>query len=215
MLDTFALAAALTLIAPPAPAAAACPVDPVPVDPDAYRQLWEAGQTMEQFLGEADSRRDHWESNWALSEEIDASVLERARAVGGEWRVLSVAVAGCSDSVNTVPFLGRLASLVDGIELRIVDSGEGRWIMEDNRTPDGRPATPTFILLGPDFEKQGCLIERPFELQTTLLANPDGIDGQSPFNWKMAWYEEDAGASTVEDFVTILEAAARGEVVCG
>lgn len=215
MLDTYALAAALTLLAPPSPALATCGPATTPVDPDAYEQLWEAGQTMDAFLAGADRRQDHWTSNWALSEEIDASVLARARAVGGDWKVLSVAVAGCSDSVNTVPFLGRLASLVDGIDMRIVDADDGRWIMEDNRTPDGRPATPTFILLGPDYEKKGCFIERPVELQTTLIANPDGIDGESPFNWKMAWYEDDAGATTVEEFVGILEAAARGEMVCG
>jgi len=215
MLDTFAFAALLAVAAPPVFPASACLDVPPPADPEAYRELWEAGATMDDFLEGADRRREVWLRNWRTSAGIDPAMVERAAAVGGEWKLLAVAIAGCSDSVSTLPWLGRLAERVDGLDVRVVDSDAGRWIMEDNRTPDGRPATPTFILLGPDFEKRGCFIERPTPLQTTLIANPDGIDGQSTYEWKMAWYDEDAGASTVEEFVGILEAAARGEVVCG
>jgi len=215
MLDTFALAAALTFVAPPSPVTVACSPDRVPADPDAYRELWDAGQTFDQFLEDAERRRELWLENWATSEGVDPVQVERARAAGSGWKVLAVAIDGCSDSVNTVPYLGRLASLVEGIDLRVVDSDDGRWIMEDNRTPDGRPATPTFVLLGPEFEKRGCFIERPAPLQTTLIANPDGLEDRSLYEWKMAWYDEDEGVSTVQEFVAILEAAARGETVCG
>lgn len=225
------LLAALLGAAPPSLAPALCaPASPVPFasghdslvrvsaaprDADDYRDLWAEGQGWEAFLEAAESRRELWLENWAASEGIDPAIAERARAVGGTWYVLAVAIDACSDSVSTIPFLARLASLVDGLELRIVDSDAGRWIMEENPTPDGRPATPTVVLLDGDFTKRGCFIERPMPLQTRILENPEGLGSRAMYDFKMGWYEEDGGASTVAEFVEILEAAASGGSRCG
>jgi hypothetical protein len=210
------LLATLLSAAPPSLSPSICAqVALVPVDPDAYRELWEAGQTWDAFLADAESRRELWLENWTVSEGIDVAAVERARAAGGSWHVLAVAIDGCSDSVSTIPFLARLASQVDGLELRIVDSAEGAWIMEAHPTPDGRPATPTVMLLGPDFEEHGCFIERPTPLQTRIIENPDGLGQREIFDFKMGWYAEDRGATTVAEFVEILEAAASGSTRCG
>jgi hypothetical protein len=210
------LLAALLTATPPSLSPAACAhAAPGPTDPDAYRELWDAGQSWEAFLAEAESRRELWLENWATSEGVDQAVVDRARAAGGTWYVLAVAIDACSDSVSTIPFLARLASQVEGLELRIVDSDAGAWIMNENQTPDGRPATPTVVLLSPDFEKRGCFVERPTPLQTRIIENPDGLGQREIFDFKMGWYAEDRGASTVEEFVEILEAATSGSTRCG
>lgn len=210
------LLAALLTATPPTLAPALCaPPAPVPADPEAYRELWESGRTWDAFLAEAESRRELWLRNWATSEGIDEAVIERARAVGGTWHVLAVAIDACSDSVSTIPFLARLAELVEGLELRIVDSDAGRWVMEEHPTPDGRAATPTVVLLGPEFDVSGCFIERPTTLQTRILENPEGLGQREIHDFKMGWYEQDRGASTVGEFVDILEAAASGAARCG
>ena len=215
-MTTSLLLSALLSVAPPSIGPGVCAsTPPIPVDPDAYRELWEGGQTWDAFLADAESRRELWLDNWAASEGIDPATVERARAAGGSWHVLAVAIDGCSDSVSTIPFLARLAGQVDGLELRIVDSSVGAWVMEENLTPDGRPATPTVVLLSPEFEKRGCFIERPTPLQTRIIENPDGLSQRAIYDFKMEWYDEDAGASTVEEFVEILEAAASGSTRCG
>jgi hypothetical protein len=123
-----------------------------------------------------------------------------------------VAVDACSDSVSTIPYLAELVARVEGLDMRIVDATVGREIMESHRTPDGRPATPTVLLLDADWDEAGCFIERPPALQTWLLE--EAFDNDEFFAAKMGWYEEDGGRDTVEAFVEMLEAAAHGETIC-
>lgn len=214
MIATFALTTLLAFT--PAPGVVCIDGDAVAaVNADDHRALWEAGTTYEDFLASADRRRSLWRANTEKAEGIDPALVARARAVGGRWHFLVVAVAACSDSVSTVPYLARLAALVDGVELRIVDSDAGRAIMEANPTPDGRAATPTILLLDGDFEERGCFIERPRSLQDWIIESGGRLSAEEIFEGKMEWYAEDAGAETVSEMVSILEAAASGGRVCG
>lgn len=215
MSASFLLAAALSLVPLPSMSPMCVTASGALADPDAYRELWESGQSWEAFLAGADSRRDLWLENWERSEGLDGQSVARARAVGGTWYILAVAIDACSDSVSTLPFLARLAERVEGLELRIVDPDAGGWIMEENPTPDGRGATPTVVLLDPDFTKRGCFIERPTALQDILLENPDDLDPRALHQFKMGWYFGNRGGTTVREFVEILEAAAAGSVRCG
>jgi len=179
---------------------------------DELRSLYEGGRSYEVFLDNATQRAELWHGNTEKSEGIDMALVNRARAVGGTWHFLAVAIDSCSDSVSTIPYLARLVSMVDGLEMRVVDPTAGRGVMESHRTPDGRPSTPTVLVLNDEWEEVGCFIERPPELQTWILEEAFGADEVFPN--KMAWYAEDAGDNTVEAFVETLEAAARGEAIC-
>ena len=180
-----------------------------------YQELYQSGIGYDAFLEAANRRRELWHGNSSKAEGIDASVVARARAVGGSWYLLAVAIDSCSDSVSTVPYLAELAARVDGLELRIVDPTAGRAVMEANRTPDGRPATPTVLLLDSDYEEAGCFIERPMSLQDWMLENDGKIERGDLVGQKMEWYAENAGAETVDEMVSILEAANDGRTVCG
>ena len=184
---------------------------PISVD-DELRAIYEDGRSYRAFLDGARRRTEQWHGNSREAEAIDMDLVRRARAVGGTWRFLAVAVDSCSDSVSTIPYLAQLVALVDGLDMRIVDSSVGRSIMESHRTPDGRPSTPTVLLLDQEWEEAGCFIERPPALQTWILE--EGFSNDQIFANKMAWYEDDAGQSTVEAFVEMLEAASRGETIC-
>lgn len=180
----------------------------VPIDEE-LREIYESGRSYTDFLDNATRRTELWHGNTEKAEGIDPELVRRARAVGGSWRFLAVAVDSCSDSVSTIPYLAELVSLVDGLDMRIVDSRVGRDIMESHRTPDGRGATPTVLLLDDDFEEAGCFIERPLSLQSWIMEN-DGLSRDEVYEWKMEWYAEDSGQETVETFVEMLEAAAAG-----
>lgn len=212
------LSALLTLHAPgprPYPCVEGVP-EPLRVleTDDALRALYQSGQSYDDFLAGADQRVELWHANTEKSGSIDADLVRRARALGGTWRLLAVAVASCSDSVSTIPYLARLAALVDGLEMRIVDNRAGRAVMEAHPTPDGRPATPTVVLLDADWNEAGCFIERPPALQTWILENPDAVSPRDMVSRKMAWYAEDSGRQTIEAIVEAMEAAASGDVVC-
>ena len=213
MLTTLALASLLTLGS--TPGSLVC-IDPVPVGgEDDLRAIYESGRSYTDVLDNATRRTELWHGNTEKAEEMDMALVERARAVGGSWKFLAVAVDSCSDSVSTIPYLARLVSMVDGLDMRIVDSTVGRSIMESHPTPDGRPATPTVVLLNSEYDDVGCFIERPPTLRDWILENGSNLSGQEVFEWKMEWYAEDSGHETAETFVAMLEAAAAGRSLCG
>ncbi len=199
-------------VSPGAPGVVCVDPAPSPVLDDELRATYEEGRSYPDFLAAATRRADMWHGNTEIAAGIDTSLLARARAVGGTWRFLAVAVDSCSDSVSTIPYLAELVSRVEGLDMRIVDATVGRAIMESHRTPDGRPSTPTVLLLDGAWEERGCFIERPPALQTWIVE--EGFSRDDVFANKMAWYAEDAGQNTVEAFVEMLEAASRGETIC-
>lgn len=175
--------------------------------------LYASGETFERFLANAVARRAMWVRHWERAQ-VSADVLARAQAIPGEWRILVAAVDGCSDSVNTIPYLAKLVEMVPSLQMRIVQPGPGRVIMEAHRTPDGRPATPTVVILDADGRDVGCWVERPAELQDMALqARSEGKTDEFQRN-KQTWYDADAGASTVREVVAVIAAAAAGTPRC-
>lgn len=188
--------------------ALAAPVPPAPglaQEPD-YPALWESGQSYDEFRQEITARRSLWQRNTERAD-VSEDVVARARAVPGTWRLLVVAFDRCSDSVSTVPYIAELAARVDGLELRIIPPDAGRAIVAAHPTPDGRAATPTVLLLDDDWRPAGAWVERPSELQSWYIANPDDLSHDDHYFEKMAWYDRDAGASTIAEVVELLETA--------
>jgi hypothetical protein len=176
--------------------------------------LYESGETFADFLAAANARRALWVRNWEEGK-VPADVLAQARAIPGRWRLLVVALAACSDSVNTIPFIALLVAAVPTFEMRIITPEAGRRLMSTRRTPDGRAATPTVIILAADGSDAGCWIERPAVLQD--LAQAERASGTMDA-WprkKQEWYDADAGASTIREIVTGVAAAASGIPRCG
>lgn len=176
-----------------------------PVAAQDHAELWAAGETYEAFREGITARRSLWQRNTEQAR-VPATLLERARAVPGSWRLLVVAFDRCSDSVNTIPYIAALADSLPGLELRIIPPESGRAIMAAHRTPDGRSATPTVLLLDDDWRPAGAWVERPSELQAWYIANPDNLSHDARYFEKMEWYGEDAGESTITEIVELLEA---------
>jgi hypothetical protein len=203
------------LAVPPAPAAPAAPGTPAaPIASDsALVALFAQGTRWDDFLAAARARRAMWVRN-AESAVVPADALARARALPGAWRLLVVAVDSCSDSVNTIPYLARLVAEVPGLDLRIITPRDGREVMAGRRTPDGRAATPTVVILDAEGREAGCWIERPAALQAIALAENAGGGTPAFAARKQEWYDGDQGASTIREVVALLAAAADGARGC-
>src|SRR5688500_16906527 len=137
-----------------------------------YTALYESGETFADFVSKATSRKEQWEGNYALKVAPDALVT-RAAAAGSGWKLLVVTVPGCSDSVNIVPYVASLLDKVPSVEMRLISPSVGKAVQEAHRTPDGRAATPTFILLDAEFNERGCWVERPSELIELMSSGTD------------------------------------------
>jgi len=172
---------------------------------DSLAALHARGRTYAAFLAGAERRREMWQSNTAWGK-VDPEVLARGRALAGPIRLLVVLEDGCSDSANTIPYLATFAdSLGFVLDIRLVNSAEGKWVMERHRTGDGRAATPTVVILDAEGNDAGCWVERPAALARWMNDNRARLSQQDLMDGKFAWYNEDRGTSTVREILDILE----------
>ncbi len=202
-----ALALSVAVCRPPEPA------EPVLAADSALVALYESGRPWTEFLDAARARRELWLAN-AARPLAPADAVARARALPGQWRLLVVAVDACSDSVNTIPFIAQLVAQVPQLEMRVISPTQGRALMEARRTPDGRAATPTVVILDAEGREVGCWIERPAALQALAIEARAGGGSPDFAARKASWYAADAGSSTVAEVVALLEKAAVGARGC-
>lgn len=209
------VAASLAVLSTPSPECLAPPAvrGAAAARPSDIETLYRRGRTYLEFRDAAESRVEAWTAHYDGAR-VDDAILGRARAVAGTWRLLVVAEDWCGDSANTIPYVAKLVDLAPNLDMRIVDSDAGRSIMESHRTPDGRAATPTVLLLNERFGEAGCWIERPAKLQAWFLANEGALDEEALYEEKYAWYARDAGGETVREIVEMMEAAAAGRPRC-
>ncbi len=193
--------------------AAGCSKSP-PANAAGFRALFRQGQTIQEFVEAADFRKNEWQASYRNAVVPD-SILARARAVPGTWRLLVVAADWCPDSYHIVPYLARLAQEVPGLQLRVVSTGPGKAVQEAYRTPDGRTATPVVLILNQDFQEEGCMVERPTALEQLYLAHhARGESNAEAHEEAMAWYEHNHGVATLSEIVDRLAAAAARSPIC-
>ena len=180
---------------------------------DSLATLYTRGQTWDAFYDGVDRRRELWVQN-RVHAKVPEDLAARAQMVGGPWRVLVITEPGCSDSANSIPFIAKLVEGTPGLELRLVNATAGRPWLEAHRSPDGRAATPTVLVLDEEFRIRGCWIEQPVALQAFWLPVVARGTMSEEVGAKMAWYATDEGRETLREFVEVLEGARSGEVVC-
>ena len=166
--------------------------------------LYAKGITFAEFLEKARARRDEWRAHYNDAA-VTPDLITRMRALPEKRRLLVVTEDWCSDSANTVPYIARL---VDGaperLEIRLINSQLGKTLMEAHRTPDGRAATPTVVVLGADGRVIGVWTERPSSVQTWFLEKQNTTMQKALHDELLAWYAKDAGTTTVAEIADIL-----------
>lgn len=176
-------------------------------------RLQASGKTFSDFLADAKARREGWhrvaDSAW-----VDASLLARAKAVGGTWHILAVAIDACGDSMNSVPYLAKLAELVPGLDLRIVLPTDGKSVQESHRSLDGRNATPTIVLLDASGRDVGCIVELPQEIREWANGVRSTVSSDSLHAGIRAYYARTRGQGIIGEAVAMLEAAKTGSRHC-
>ncbi len=166
--------------------------------------LYASGIRFGLFLDQAERRREMWLDNFDKGR-VPVDIRRRASELHGPYYLIAVAIDGCSDSVNTIPYVAHLANAAEAIEMRIISPDAGRHIMEAHRTPDGRPSTPTILVLDSDFNEIGAFIERPKQLQDWALGSGKELSSSAFMTAKFAWYDEDLGRNTMSEVLDIIE----------
>lgn len=163
------------------------------------------GLTWTDYLASTKQQREAWVRNAGRA--VPDELVDRLKKAGAGLRLLVVAEDWCSDSVNSIPYLGTLATRA-GVDLRVINSQVGKTIMETHRTPDGRAATPTVILVR-DGKEAAAWVERPTVLQTWFVGMADKIDTSERQQRKLNWYDWSRGDDALREIVALAERAAK------
>ena len=169
-------------------------------DSDADR-LFAAGMTWDAFAAGIQAQRDLW-PKVSANAHVSADAVDGLRRIREGLRFLVVAEDWCPDSANVVPYVAELARAAD-VPLRIVDRTAGRPVMLRHRTTDGRPATPTIVVLR-HANDAGAWVERPALLQRWFLSMSTDPDSARQFANRQSWYDADQGRTAVEELVALV-----------
>jgi hypothetical protein len=166
--------------------------------------LWNQATTWQRFLDNVHAQRDRWDKNWSRAQ-APADLVGRLRGAVPTPRLLIVAEDWCPDSVNTVPYIVKLADASD-IQVRILNRSQGAAVMAHHPTTDGRRVTPLVVVVrsGRDV---GAWIERPSELQDLFRGMASDAEKARRFADRQAWYDADGGLSTQREIVDLVERA--------
>jgi hypothetical protein len=175
--------------------------------------LFGSGQRFPDFLAAAKARREGW-LKMADSARVDDALVARAKAVGGTWHLLVVAIDACGDSMNNVPYLAKLSELVPGLDLRIVLPVNGRPVQDTHRSLDGRTATPTIVLLDSKGNDVGCIVELPKAIREWAHGVRGTVSSDSLHAGIRTFYAANRGVAITTEAVEMLEAAKAGSPRC-
>jgi len=127
----------------------------------------------------------------------------RLRHSSRSLRLLIVAEDWCPDSVNTVPYIVKLADAA-GVETRILNRAAGGSLMDRHPAFDGRRVTPVVVVVRGE-KDAGAWVERPAALQDLFRSMADDPDKARRFGRRQAWYDADAGRTTEQELVELVE----------
>jgi hypothetical protein len=173
--------------------------------PASLTTMLDQGLSWTDYLASTKQQRETWVRNAGRA--VPDELVDRLKKAGAGLRLLVVAEDWCSDSVNSIPYLGTLATKA-GIDLRVINSQVGKTLMEAHRTPDGRAATPTVILVR-DGKEAAAWVERPAVLQTWFVGMADKIDTSERQQRKLNWYDWSRGDDALREIVALAERPAK------
>ena len=164
--------------------------------------LFETGKEWTPWLEGVNAQQTTWKQVTSQANP-PAALVDRLKKAGGGLKLLVVAEPACSDSVQSVPHIAKLAELA-GVPLRIIPKSAAAPVYASHKGPEGQELTPTVVLLrgGKDI---GAWIERPEALATWYRTNRASIERGELLQRKTSWYQWDRGTSSMTEIVALAE----------
>jgi hypothetical protein len=178
--------------------------EPTSAPPPALADDYSGAAGFVDFLA-GDTAAARWYERYAAASDVVAPYADRVARLPGRWHLLVVAETWCTDALNSVPYLARLAEQSANLELRVVRRADAQHLLDAHRV-DGRGRIPLVLVLDESRTEWGAFIERPAAL-VRALETPSREDRGTRVR---AFYAEDGGRAVLDDVVRLLEGAARG-----
>lgn len=170
------------------------------------RDRFIAAMTMEEFVASDTARSEQWHNNISRSRLAGGARSGSSERLQTNWHLLIVAENWCSDAVNTIPYIVAAGATSGRFDVRLLRKADAADILETHQL-EGRAATPLVLLLDEGFRERGVWIERPVALREFIRKGEARFCEEDLKQRVRVWYEADAGASTVHEILTLIEAA--------
>lgn len=162
-----------------------------------FRTIWDRALAFEEYVASCKAQHcDLWRGVYRL-----ARVPEWARSAvtpGARRKLLVIAEDWCGDAANTVPIIAKLADVVPGFELRIIQRDANPDVMNQYLT-NGARSIPMVIVLDESFQEVGQWGPRPTELQAWVMANRGVLPKAELYPEVRRWYARDRGETTLRE----------------
>jgi hypothetical protein len=166
-----------------------------------------AAPTFDSFVDAAQVNKELWMTMYRLARVPD-SFVERVRALPARLHLLVLNEDWCGDSVNTLPAIAKLASLVpETVDLRVLGRDANPDLMDAHLTGTSR-SIPVVIVLDDVYVERGWWGPRPKELQAWAVGPGRALENADRYREIRRWYARDRGLTTLEEVVAIMESAA-------
>jgi hypothetical protein len=173
---------------------------------------YEAAPTFEGFVHAAHENTQLWTTMYKLARVPD-SFVERVRALSGRLHLLVLNEDWCGDSVNTLPAIAKLASLVpERVDLRVLGRDANPDLMDAHLTGTSR-SIPVVIVLDDAYVERGWWGPRPKELQAWVVGPGKAFEKADRYREIRRWYARDRGLTTLEEVVALMEKAANAAAI--
>jgi hypothetical protein len=171
-----------------------------------------AAPTFDSFVEAASANKQLWLAAYKLARVPD-SFIERVRALPGQVHLLVLNEDWCGDSVNTLPTIARLVSLVpEKVGMRILGRDANPDLMDAHLTGTSRSIPVVMVLDGSHVER-GWWGPRPRELQAWAIGPGRALEKADRYREIRRWYARDRGLTTLEEIVSLMERAAANTAV--
>ena len=168
----------------------------MPID---FAATWEQAEPFDRFLARGAKLQSLWEGSTRASMIPDWAQAKFGRLQNG-LRLLVLNADWCLDSASAVPTLARLAEVVPGVEMRVLDRDSYPQVMDRYLTDETR-SIPLAILLDRDFRELGRWGPRPVELQSFVRANLTDMSPESLQREVRRWYVADRGNAMLREIL--------------
>ena len=170
---------------------------------DNLPERFAAGSTFEQLLARPKDNSAMWDAVYRRAS-IDEDAATRARSIQHRFNLLVLNEDWCGDSVNVLPYVGRLVEASDRLEMRILGRDANRDLMDSHLTGSAR-SIPVVIVYDSVFREKGRWGPRPEPLQRWVMTEGLALPKPDRYPLIRAWYARDKGRTVVSEILSIIE----------
>lgn len=129
---------------------------------DSFNKLFENGISYEKYVKESNKHKERMNNSWLASQKaLKKLSQEQISRMNEKLHVLCIAENWCSDCVNGVPVIAKLADMIPNWNFRIVSRDAFSKEFETFYTTAGRKKIPVILFADEDGDEIMRWIERP------------------------------------------------------